>query len=445
MLLIETEIWGKQLSLEWDSSNVADPSIFQYQAHFEASWKCQICSFITVKSIKEKVKHPECKYCSPRNLIKHAAWDQILSIEWDYSKNDKLPQEYFSGSGLKVYWVCSKCDYGFKASIKNRVTRFGACSSCAGKVFRPGVNDVETKASHLSKYWDYVKNIEPMNNTWFTHRTECWWLCEKGHSFNRNPAWLSKRFHCPECATIPRNAVLIPGVNDVATLYPELVSTFSRNNEFDSRTAIASPNVKYLWVCDLGHEYLRSLRSHSSGAKCPYCTGLKLLPGFNDFATRYPELLPEWDYERNTFKPDSISGGGSVRVWWKCIQGHSWETVVSNRTKNGAGCPSCVFHNSKHEVKILEVLQGLTESKILHSCWSVIPKYELDFYIPELGLAIEYNGEYWHSNKVIESSRGMSARDYHLLKQSLCNDAGIKLAFVWDNDWKFQRKEVLKD
>ena len=31
----------------------------------------------------------------------------------------------------------------------------------------------------------------------------------------------------------------------------------------------------------------------------------------------------------------------SRRVWWLCAQGHSYEKIISNRTKQGQGCPVC--------------------------------------------------------------------------------------------------------
>ncbi len=57
-----------------------------------------------------------------------------------------------------------------------------------------------------------------------------------------------------------------------------------------------------------------------------------------------PELLKEWDYEKNEelgFAPDWITLGSSVKVWWKCsICGQEWRTSTAKR-KNGDGCPVC--------------------------------------------------------------------------------------------------------
>ena len=76
---------------------------------------------------------------------------------------------------------------------------------------------------------------------------------------------------------------------------------------------------------------------------CPYCKNRKLLRGFNDLATAYPELVVEWDFERNgDLGPDGIVSGSARRVWWRYGRGHAWQISAYNRT-GGAdrGCPYC--------------------------------------------------------------------------------------------------------
>ena len=44
---------------------------------------------------------------------------------------------------------------------------------------------------------------------------------------------------------------------------------------------------------------------------------VKIIQGENDFASMHPELLSEWDYERNTVLPTQLSSNSSKNVWWK--------------------------------------------------------------------------------------------------------------------------------
>ena len=55
-------------------------------------------------------------------------------------------------------------------------------------------------------------------------------------------------------------------------------------------------------------------------------------------------LMKEWDFERNDplgFDPEKIGINSHYKVWWKCRDGHSWEAIVSNRSRHGRGCPYC--------------------------------------------------------------------------------------------------------
>ena len=60
---------------------------------------------------------------------------------------------------------------------------------------------------------------------------------------------------------------------------------------------------------------------------------------------------------------------------------------------------------------------------------------ELDIYIPEKKIAIEFNGVFWHSELCV-------GRDYHLEKTKRCEELGISLVHVWEDDWKYKRDIV---
>jgi len=55
-----------------------------------------------------------------------------------------------------------------------------------------------------------------------------------------------------------------------------------------------------------------------------------------------PELLEEWNYEKNnSLNPKEVTCGSKKKVWWKCKKcGNEWEATPSNRIK-GTGCPKC--------------------------------------------------------------------------------------------------------
>ena len=110
-----------------------------------------------------------------------------------------------------------------------------------------------------------------------------------------------------------------------------------------------------------------------------------------------------------------VTPSSGKKVWWICTNGHEWQATIASRT-NGTGCPICsserntsfpeyaiVYYLKKHG---LDVIHSYTEMG-----------YELDVFIPSLRIAIEYDGFYWHTNKVNQD----------LAKNAKCTKDGIKL------------------
>ena len=93
-------------------------------------------------------------------------------------------------------------------------------------------------------------------------------------------------------------------------------------------------------VC--GHEWQASIKNRSNGEGCPVCIGKKIVEGVNDFGSNYPNLLKDWDYNKNTtISPLKIYRYSTKRVWWKCHKcGYEWQTPIFKRSR-GYGCPCC--------------------------------------------------------------------------------------------------------
>ena len=55
------------------------------------------------------------------------------------------------------------------------------------------------------------------------------------------------------------------------------------------------------------------------------------------------QLMAEWDFEKNSllgYKPQTITYGSAIKVWWMCQSGHEWEASPNHRSR-GRGCPEC--------------------------------------------------------------------------------------------------------
>ncbi len=130
-------------------------------------------------------------------------------------------------------------------------------------------------------------------------------------------------------------------VSDNAQLMVEW--NWEKNSEIglDPHVLTVGSERKVWWKCCNGHEWDASIANRYKGNGCPYCSGKKVLVGYNDSQTVNPELSAEWNYERNGgLKPEGFSANSSKKVWWKCSAGHEWQAAISSRNKNH-WCPSC--------------------------------------------------------------------------------------------------------
>jgi superfamily II DNA or RNA helicase len=101
---------------------------------------------------------------------------------------------------------------------------------------------------------------------------------------------------------------------------------------------------KVWWQCaiDSTHEWAAKINSRSSGAGCPFCTGLRVTVE-NSLATTHPSLATEWNTERNgELTALDVSAGSGRSVWWCCSteRQHEWKARVGGRVL-GSGCPFC--------------------------------------------------------------------------------------------------------
>lgn len=135
------------------------------------------------------------------------------------------------------------------------------------------------------------------------------------------------------------------GINDLKTLYPDIAAELhpTKNGELTpSRIAGKSHQIVW-WVCDKGHEWDAMVSNRTGlGRGCPYCTGQKVLIGYNDLATINPSLASEWNTEKNgDLKPTDVTVGSKKEVWWKCAEGHEWKAIIKSRNYYGTKCPYC--------------------------------------------------------------------------------------------------------
>lgn len=281
------------------------------------------------------------KEYSLRSFCRQQGAEKLLA-EWDTEKNAPLtPDDIHKGSHKKVWW---HCDAGHSWQAEVRVRTSGAqCPYCAGRVLWTGSNDLAAVDPALAAQWDPEKNgtLTPEHVLPGSGRY-AWWRCEKGHSWRASIRSRSRGNGCPVCSG--RSAM--PGETDLATMFPELAEEWDtvRNGKLTPDRVAAYSNRKVWWRCALGHEWQAVIASRTaSRVGCPYCSGRRVLAGFNDLATLQPETAAQWDDALNgKLTPEMVTLGSHKKVWWRCGDGHVWKAAIFSRTgRQKCGCPIC--------------------------------------------------------------------------------------------------------
>ena len=273
----------------------------------------------------------------PNNTFKGNAGTEVVSDILILQKRDRIVDTVTFGSN-KIVWWKGACGHEWQTSIKAR-SAGEQCPICSGARVLRGYNDFESKFPELAKEWS-PKNepLKPSMITAATHRKVIW-QCKLGHEWTASVK--SRTVNGTGCPYCSHNFVL-PGFNDLASRFPEIAAEWSeRNLPLTPDQVTAFKNIKVWWQCRLGHEWNTLISTRAGGSQCPYCSGIKLLKGFNDLQTKFPSLAIEWSDKNLPLTPDVVNEKSTKNVWWKCRTcGYEWKAVVKARVKGGM-CPVC--------------------------------------------------------------------------------------------------------
>lgn len=243
-----------------------------------------------------------------------------LAIELNDNINKIKAEELLPYSNIKLYWTCRNCGYGkngeWEAQLSQRAYHKTGCNRC-------GYN-------------------------WSTHRTRAAGI----------------------------GGELIKGVNDLMTVFPELICEWNTQLNIIKPDSIYTKSSKIIyWTCTQcsygsNGEWKTALYNrteHKSG--CPMCrynifdgkfhknTGNKMVyKGYTDLLSTQPNLAKEFNVKLNNCNPDEIISSSNKKVYWTCIKcgygsNGEWLSSPNSRFFNKSSCPKCrynIFDNSVH-------------------------------------------------------------------------------------------------
>ena len=320
-------------------------SMFKESSAKKIWWRCEVGhEWEAVINTRTKRGYG-CPVCSNQKIVSgindlRTLFPKIAK-EISITENEGINLDTLPSKGTqKIMWICPN-GHHYEASIGKRTVRGDGCPYCSGKKPILGENDLGTIHPEIKKYWDEDMNGNISNYTRASGRIVSW-KCENGHTWNNIISKQVNYNSCPYCD----GRLLVKGINDVATVYPELASEWDiEANGKDASDVKASTSLYAFWKCIKGHTWKSNIDNRIKGKGCPYCSGKYPVKGENDLATLFSWLVKEWNFELNRKGPDEYLPKSNARVWWRCENEHTWKTTIAERTR-GTKCPICFKERS---------------------------------------------------------------------------------------------------
>lgn len=296
------------------------------------------------------------QYLSKMEINSVATACPEIALEWNYEKNKGLTPEMFNrASATKVWWKCVN-GHEWESSIASRTVNGAGCIICAKQKIRVGQVNAKIKSGgkllfdlcpELKEEWDYKKNVFIDTSCILAYSSQkVWWKCANGHEWMSVIQVRAKGSKCPWCYGYRA----IPGKSDLFSERPELeeIWNYEKNGHIEPTKLKQHSNKKVWWKCTNGHEWEAVISSVAYGRRCPYCSGRRVLTGYNDLKTLREDLLKEWNYDKNReISPEEVTEHSGKKVWWRCAKGHEWKAVIDSRAR-GHRCPTCFQMERKY-------------------------------------------------------------------------------------------------
>jgi hypothetical protein len=304
-----------------------DPTITPTKSKKNFAWKCRF-GHIWEASISNRTRGGNgCTVCSGRSLLVGFNDFQTTNPELAKQLVGTDPRS-FVGGHAKLKW---NCEFGhtWMAQVNNRVSHGQGCPVCTNKKVLVGFNDFLTTDPELAQE---IVDGDPRTFTRGTTKKYIW-VCKMGHRYSTTPLHRISGNGCHFCS----GKYVLVGFNDFLTTNPEVAKNLVNA---DPATFTKGSNKFFEWKCELGHIWKAQTGTiiRSSGFGCPFCSGNKVLVGFNDLSTTHPLVAKNalgWD-------PTKYSAGSNVKKMWACSEKHKWNAVITSVVQsNQFGCPTC--------------------------------------------------------------------------------------------------------
>ena len=338
----------------------------------------------------------------------------------------------YENSHSKITFTCKDCGHSFtKIACDHITSKIGGCHKCS----------VDSKRTYYS--YEELKNmtnyiIKPFDGKKYKDEIITL-ICEKHGEYNVHIATLlDGRGMCKICAFTQIDEKKEQEKKDFAIKF--ITERYSKKFDinFDEYVNYTTPIT---FKCkDCGNIIKRTPSSciNDKYKDCKVCKDKENAKLKTKTTEQYIQNAifvhgDKYDYTKTIY----ISSNEKVEIICKECKRSFW--IEANSHLQGHGCPYHFTNKSKDETEIVEYIKEIYQGEILINCRNILnDNKELDIYLPDVGLAFEYNGIFWH-NEINKP------KNYHLDKTNECKKKNIHLIHIFEDEWKNPiKKEIWK-
>jgi hypothetical protein len=372
-------------------------------------------------TLENNLECPECQKLRLRSLFASTIEQFIEKAKEIHGEKYDYSQAVYINKSTKIKIICP--EHGeFWQTPANHLQGRGCVKCC----------------THGKKYAiDYLPNIERLhpelkpkldNN----NQNQIILTCPIHGEYSKLAKNVLRKFECPECRVERlRNDLFDERNKDFIRKAKEI-----HGDVYDyTKTKYKGFEEKLTIICPKHGEFEQQASVHLAGCGCPECGNEKLRKvkvNEEHLIKRFKEKHGDkYDYSNVKYE----IGGQKVEIICK-KHGSFWQVPYSHM--HGAGCPICASENStsESEIEFRNFISKLYEGRILPNDRTIIRPREIDIYLPEINVAFEYNGLYWHSAEKLHNNL------YHQMKMKMCLEKGVTLYQFFEDEWLYKPDAV---
>ena len=349
--------------------------------------------------------------------------------EWCKSRSDFTPIEEYQGANIPIDIKCTKCGIVSKRR-PNDIKNGHGCKECKKNSMIGNTN------------WEF-RNVNPKRfvdrNALINMLGKDYEICTEGTQFRSTEPIEIKHLSCgqisitrPFLIELGRRCQI--GLCKNGTTHEDFLQKLSEQNpSIIPLEEYQGSSVKIKFQCLVcAQEWEAVPYSILAGHGCPQCWSERRFLSNEEFLKRVNDMEDGADYQ---FLSEYKSNQEKLPIRHLICE-HSYE-VSPWHFLHGRRCPRCAtlatVSNKEKEVRTFVESLGLSP---VYNDRTILQPMELDIYIPEKKLAIEFNGNYWHGEN-------QKPNNYHYQKSLMCEQLGIRLIHIFEHEWDDARQRPI--